>query len=352
MDSTLASIRSETVELIDTAIERSRATTHEFILAQFQQLGATLGPHRGQPPPPTPANDGTQNRDDRNTTPVYDARPYLFDDAATSRPSQFDDSSLSRSLRTQGPTFTADSQFQDFRREHINFLRAVNPAFPELLEGAPPPDAAANTAYRNFQHKMFGYLCVVMKHPTAAMALSNFQRDPSFSTRVSPGSDAWRALIDLFDQRGIGRTVSLLTKLMEPQGDRENIDAYLQRMLHCYQDINEDEQMVNEKLLVAATLHNLNNKLSSARASIIAALDARQDGQAATSVPFTLLCTMLIQHNSHTSFPGHQPATTRHGLYDPRAFNSAVEAAVEEALAARADSYAPKRGPPPLPPLL
>jgi hypothetical protein len=114
-----------------------------------------------------------------------------------------------------------------------------------------------------------------MKHPAAAMALSNFQRDPSFSTRVSPCSDAWRALIDLFDQMGIGRTVSLLTKLMEPQGDRESIDAYLQRMLHCYQDTNEYEQMVNEKLLVAATLNNLNNKLSSARASIIADLVPR-----------------------------------------------------------------------------
>jgi hypothetical protein len=74
---------------------------------------------------------------------------------------------------------------------------------------------------------------------------------------------------------------------MEPQGDKQNIDAYLQRMLHSYQDINEDEEMVNGNLLVAASLHNLNNKLSSARASIIAALDARQNGQAATSVPFT-----------------------------------------------------------------
>jgi hypothetical protein len=143
---------------------------------------------------------------------VYDASPYPFDDAPPSRPSQFDDNNLSRSLRTHGPTFTAESQFQDFRREQIYFLRAVNPAFPVLLEGAPPPDAAVNTNYRNFQHKMFGYLFVDITYPTAAMALSNFQRDPSFSTRVSPGSDAWRALIDLFDQRGIGRTVSLLTK--------------------------------------------------------------------------------------------------------------------------------------------
>jgi hypothetical protein len=196
MDYAMASIRFETVDLIDTTIERSRATTHELILSQFQQLSANLGPHRGQPPPPTPANNGTQNRDDRNTAPIYNASPYPFDDAPPSRPSRFDDCGLRRSLRTQGPTFTVDSQFQDFRREQINFLRAVNHAFPELLEGAPPLDAAVKTTYRNLQHKMFGYLCVVMKHPTSAMAMSNFQRDPSFSTRVSPCSDALRALID------------------------------------------------------------------------------------------------------------------------------------------------------------
>jgi hypothetical protein len=141
-------------------------------------------------------------------------------------------------MRTHGPTFTVESQFQVFRREQINFMRAVNHAFPELLEGAPPLDAIVNTSYRSFHHKMFSYLCVVMKHLIAAMALSHFQRDPSFSTRVSLGSHAWRALIDLLDQRGIGRTLSLLTKLMEPQGNKDNIGAYLQRLLHCNQDIN------------------------------------------------------------------------------------------------------------------
>jgi hypothetical protein len=105
--------------------------------------------------------------------------------------------------------------------------------------------------------------------------------------------------------------------------------------------------MVIEKLLVAATLHDLNIKLSSARANILVVLDARQNGQATTSVPFSQLCTMLIQHNSHTSFLCHQPATPSHGLYDPNAFNSAVEAAVEEALAARTDNSSPKRGPHP-----
>jgi hypothetical protein len=105
--------------------------------------------------------------------------------------------------------------------------------------------------------------------------------------------------------------------------------------------------MVNEKLLVAATLHNFNNKLSIKRANIIVALDAKHNGHATTSVPFTQLCTMLIQHHSHTSFHGHHPATQRHGLYDPMAFNFVVKDAVEEALAAGAHSFAPKRGPPP-----
>jgi hypothetical protein len=187
-------------------------------------------------------------------------------------------------------------------------MRTIIIAFPELLEGAPPHGVVVNIAYRNFQHKMFGYLGVVMKHPTTAMAMSNFQRDPSFSTRVSHGLDARRALIDLPYQRGVGKTVSFLTKLMEPQGDIEIIDAYLQRMLHGNQDIHEDEQMVNEKLMVAATFHNLNSKLSSPRAGIIPALYAKQNGQGAKSVPFTQLCTMLIKHHSRTSFRGHHPA--------------------------------------------
>jgi hypothetical protein len=109
-------------------------------------------------------------------------------------------------------------------------------------------------------------------------------------------------------------------------------------MLHRYQDINEDEFMVSEKILVAATLLNLNSKLSGARASIIAALDARQNGLAAASIPFTQLSTMLIQPHSHTTFLGHHHHGQRHGMHEPRAFNSKVEAVVDEALIARADS--------------
>jgi hypothetical protein len=57
---------------------------------------------------------------------------------------------------------------------------------------------------------------------------------------------------------------------------------------------------------------------------------------------------MLIRHHSHTTFPGHHHHGQRHCMHDPRAFNSAVEATVDEALAARADnSQRRKRTPPP-----
>jgi hypothetical protein len=86
-----------------------------------------------------------------------------------------------------------------------------------------------------------------MKHPTAVIVLTNFQRDPSFSARVSPCSDAHGKLIDHFDQRGVCRTFGPLAKLLDAQGETESIDAYLQRMLHMYQDINRNEFMVCEK---------------------------------------------------------------------------------------------------------
>jgi hypothetical protein len=112
-----------------------------------------------------------------------------------------------------------DTAYSKFRREYINYLRATNHAFLDLLEGAPPHDAAAYPAYRNFQKKMFGYLCVVMKHLKVALALISFQ--PSFSGRVSPSLDAWRAFIDLFDQRGVGLHNNWLTyKLLDPQGEK------------------------------------------------------------------------------------------------------------------------------------
>jgi hypothetical protein len=61
----------------------------------------------------------------------------------------------------------------------------------------------------------------------------------------------------------------------------------------------------SENIIVASTLFNLNNKLSGGRAIVIVALDAVHNGLAATSLPFTQLSTMPIQHHSHTTFPGH-----------------------------------------------
>jgi hypothetical protein len=86
-------------------------------------------------------------------------------------------------------------------------MRASNNVFPNMLEGAAPLDAIVKTSFRTFQKKLFGCLCVVMKHPTLAIVMTAFQRDPSFSARVSRGSYAWRTLIDHFDKRGVGRTV-------------------------------------------------------------------------------------------------------------------------------------------------
>jgi hypothetical protein len=82
LDNTLASMRSETVELIDTAIKRSQATTHELIMAQFKRFNANLEHHRGQPPQP-PTGDGhpyNHSRSDHDTTHVYEPYPYIFDD--------------------------------------------------------------------------------------------------------------------------------------------------------------------------------------------------------------------------------------------------------------------------------
>jgi hypothetical protein len=105
--------------------------------------------------------------------------------------------------------------------------------------------------------------------------------------------------------------------------------------------------MVSEKHYLATTLCNLNNKILGARASIIDAMDAGHNGQAATSIPLTKLSTMLIHHQLHTSFHGHHPPGRRIGMHDPHAFKSVVEAAVAEALVARVGSSQRKRTSPP-----
>jgi hypothetical protein len=156
MDNTLASIRYETVELIDTAIERSHATTHELIISQFDRLTANFGPPHGQPTQRPLTYGGTYSRSsNRTATHVYEPDHYNFDVEQLSR-GMFEDNSLSRSLmRTQRPTFTADSSFLEFRRDYVNYVRAINLAFPELL-GATPPDAVVNTTYQNFQKNCSG----------------------------------------------------------------------------------------------------------------------------------------------------------------------------------------------------
>jgi hypothetical protein len=56
---------------------------------------------------------------------------------------------------------------------------------------------------------------------------------------------------------------------------------------------------------------------------------------------------MLIHNQSQMSFPGHHPPGRHHGMHDPHTFNYAFEAAVEEALAARANVSQRRRTPPP-----
>jgi hypothetical protein len=84
-----------------------------------------------------------------------------------------------------------------------------------------------------------------MKHPIHVIVLTNFQHDPSFSARVSQGSDAWRVLIDHFDQRGIGKTIGLLAKILDAQSETESVDAFTQRMLNTFQELKMSSSSVN-----------------------------------------------------------------------------------------------------------
>jgi hypothetical protein len=71
---------------------------------------------------------------------------------------QLDDNNLSRSLRAHGPTFSVGITFLEFKRDYINYLRAINLAIPDLLERATPFDAAVNIAYRAFQKHVWIFL--------------------------------------------------------------------------------------------------------------------------------------------------------------------------------------------------
>jgi hypothetical protein len=130
-------------------------------------------------------------------------------------------------------------------------MRALNHVVPDLLEGVASTYVAINmTEYRPFHRNTFGYLCAVMKNPSAAIDLSDFQRNPLFMERVSRDSDAWRPLINIFDQKGVGgKTYG------------EEVDAYLQRMLDYSQDISEDNHTFHESLLAVFSLFILHPNL-------------------------------------------------------------------------------------------
>jgi hypothetical protein len=77
LDSTMATIRYEIVELMDTTIERSQATAHGLIMSQFERLSASLGQPRGHPPQPPTADTSPYSRGNGNTTHVYERDRYV-----------------------------------------------------------------------------------------------------------------------------------------------------------------------------------------------------------------------------------------------------------------------------------
>jgi hypothetical protein len=76
--------------------------------------------------------------------------------------------------------------------------------------------------------------------PSAAIVLTNFEQDPSFATRLSLGSDAWRALNSLLDHRGVNPTARLLLKLLQPQVVNERLDTYLERNHRAFGELNDE----------------------------------------------------------------------------------------------------------------
>jgi hypothetical protein len=123
-------------------------------MAQFERFNANLEQQRGQPPQPPTADGHSYIRCDRDTTHVYEPYPYMFDDEQPRR-GQFDDINLSRSSRTHAQVFTAEITFPDFKRDYINYLRAINSAFTDMLEGASPLDVGVNTTYQSFQKNVW-----------------------------------------------------------------------------------------------------------------------------------------------------------------------------------------------------
>jgi hypothetical protein len=113
------------------------------------------------------------------------------------------------------PMFGKTEDFCDYKRRLVSYLRTINPMYPRFLDGPPPHDANTNGLYIKFQHRVFYLLGLpTAKHPLASLALADVEQDPHLSSRLSPGSHAWRALNSMFDPRGMRRTRRLLQKLM------------------------------------------------------------------------------------------------------------------------------------------
>jgi hypothetical protein len=74
----------------------------------------------------------------------------MFDDEHPRR-GQFDDGSLSRPLRAHAPVFAAEITFSEFIRDYINYVSAINSAFPTPLKGSAPSDVVVSTTYQSFQ---------------------------------------------------------------------------------------------------------------------------------------------------------------------------------------------------------
>jgi hypothetical protein len=76
--------------------------------------------------------------------------------------------------------------FLIYRRMFMKNLRALDPIYPRMLKGPPPPDDHVNTTYQSFQYRVLALLNMAMEdHPFASMALTIVSQDPSIATRLS-----------------------------------------------------------------------------------------------------------------------------------------------------------------------
>jgi hypothetical protein len=140
------------------------------------------------------------------------------------------ENSLNRYGYSFAPLFRATNGIPVYKQRFKNHLRALDPIYPRLLEGPHALDAHIYSHYKSFQQGLWALLNMAMEDPpSAAIALTNFEQDPSFVTRISPDCKAWRVVISLLDHRGISMTVRLFMRLLQPQPVNERMDTYLHR---------------------------------------------------------------------------------------------------------------------------